>query len=99
MPALFGRVRTPSKPTPFVRSFTRTARCKKVSRLLLTEPTRRPPQLPGKDVAAFLTSGPGSVHDRATGEVDLARGDGAGPVGRGEDGDVGDLVVAGQVAC
>src|SRR5215468_10925640 len=41
---------------------------------------------------------PGSVHDRATGAVDLARGDGAGPVGRGEGGDVGDLVVAGQVA-
>src|SRR5437763_1533515 len=40
---------------------------------------------------------PGSVHDGAAGEVDLARGDGAGPVGRGEDGDVGDLVVAGQM--
>src|SRR5215471_7013152 len=38
-----------------------------------------------------------SVHDRAAGEVDLARGDRAGPVGRGEGGDVGDLVVAGQV--
>src|ERR1700759_1235920 len=38
-----------------------------------------------------------SVHDRAAGEVDLARGDGAGPVGRGEDGDVGNLVVAGQM--
>src|SRR5258705_204620 len=37
-----------------------------------------------------------SVHDRAAGEVDLARGNGSGPVGRGEDGDVGDLVVAGQ---
>src|SRR5215471_20352281 len=48
---------------------------------------------------ARATAGvPGSVHDRATGEVDLARGDGAGPVGRGEGGDVGDLVVAGQVA-
>jgi hypothetical protein len=41
---------------------------------------------------------PGSVHDRAAGEVDLARGDGASPVGRGEDSDVGDLAVAGQVA-
>src|ERR1700736_1623743 len=40
---------------------------------------------------------PGSVHDGAAGEVDLARGDGAGPVGRGEDGNVGDLVVAGQM--
>src|SRR5258707_10528737 len=38
-----------------------------------------------------------SVHDRAAGEVDLARGNGSGPVGRGEDGDVGDLVVAGQM--
>ena len=40
----------------------------------------------------------GSVHDDSTGEVDLARCDGAGPVGRGERGDVGDLIVAGQVA-
>ena len=40
----------------------------------------------------------GSVHDRAAGEVDLAGGDGAGPVGCGEGGDVGDLVVGGQVA-
>ena len=52
-------------------------------------------------VRAWLcpASGPGSVHDRATGEVDLARGDGAGPVGRSEDGDVGDLAVAGQATC
>src|SRR5215469_14523517 len=49
--------------------------------------------------AARVSDGPvaRSVHDRAAGEVDLARGDRAGPVGRGEGGDVGDLVVAGQV--
>src|SRR5205823_15091726 len=32
------------------------------------------------------------------GEVDLGRGDRPGPVGRGEDGDVGDFFVAGLVA-